>query len=159
MHGTCPAASRADHPRHQENALWQRIFLTHNVVGVYAHRLKNVMNVLRSCCAITACVSTRNKTTDHPTETMIHIPCKDTGVAKATERPQTPLSGAFGPGIGFFREVVCYDWSSLYFPWSSITRLADYLCLFFTQKRAQTCRRGCTDGLEADFVIQDRIGL
>jgi len=75
----------------------------HDVVSVYAHRLKNVMNVLRSCCAITACVFTRNKTTDHPTETMINNLSKDTGAAKAAERPRTPLSGAFGPGIGFFR--------------------------------------------------------
>ena len=51
-----------------------------------------------------------------------------------------------------------YDRSSLYVPWSSITRLADYLCLFFTQKRAQTCRRGCPDGLETDVVIQDQTG-
>jgi hypothetical protein len=49
----------------QEVARWQKIFLTHNVVGVFTSQLKNVMNVLRSCCAVTVCVSTRNKTTNH----------------------------------------------------------------------------------------------
>jgi hypothetical protein len=54
-----------DHSRNKENAQWQKIFLTHNVVGVYANRLMNVMSVLRLCSVALACVSTRSTITNH----------------------------------------------------------------------------------------------
>lgn len=50
-----------------------------------------------------------------------------------------------------------YDRSSLHVPWCSITQLTYYLCLLFTQKRAQICRRGCTDGLETGFEIHKNV--
>ena len=41
--GAYTVTSHADHAHNQENALWQKIFLTHDVAGVYTNQLKNVM--------------------------------------------------------------------------------------------------------------------
>jgi hypothetical protein len=64
VHVAYTVASHEDYSYNQENAQWQKIFLTYNVVGVYANRLKSVMNVLRLCSVAPACVSTRNKITN-----------------------------------------------------------------------------------------------